>query len=213
MVIVGPLRFQAGIAAAFGPDYPPSNREIRMVKKIGLGIVAGAAVLAIVIATRPANYRISRSETAQAPPGTVYAQVVDFHRWRAWSPWERLDPNMRTVYGGTDGAPGATYAWKGNDSVGEGRMTLLEARSGELVGIRLEFLEPFSSVATTRFDFAPRGAGTQITWTMEGSNDFAGKAFSMVMNMDKMVGADFERGLAQLKSVAEAEARASSASR
>ena len=184
-----------------------------MVKKIGLVIGAVVALLAIVIATRPAAYSISRSETAQAPPATVYAQVADFHRWRAWSPWERLDPNMQIAYAGADGAPGATYAWKGNDSVGEGRMTLLEVKPAERIGIRLEFLKPFTSVATTRFDFAPQGAATRITWTMEGRNDFAGKAFAMVMNMDKMVGGDFERGLAQLKSVAEAEARAAGASR
>jgi hypothetical protein len=185
-----------------------------MARKVGFVVLAVVAVLAIVIATRPATYRISRTETAQAPPGTVYAQVADFHRWKAWSPWEGLDPNMQTSYAGADGAPGATYAWKGNDSVGEGRMTILEARSGERVGIRLEFLKPFASTATTRFDFAPEGAGTKVTWTMEGHNDFAGKAFGMVMNMDKMVGGDFERGLAQLKSVAEAEAaRRGSASR
>src|SRR5262249_45780965 len=185
-----------------------------MAKKIGLVVLAVVFVLVVVIATRPAAYRISRADTARAPPATGYPQVAAFHRWKAWSPWEKLDPNMQTAYTGTDGAPGATYSWKGNDSVGEGRMTLLEARAGERVGIKLEFLKPFASTANTQFDFAPEGAGTKVTWTMQGNNDFAGKAFAMVMNMDKMVGGDCERGLAQLKSVAESEAaRAGSASR
>jgi hypothetical protein len=185
--------------------------EVPMLKKIGLALIAVILILAIVIATRPAAYRVSRSEVIQAPPSVVYAQVADFHRWKAWSPWEKLDPNMQTAYSGTDGVPGATYAWKGNDSVGEGRMTLVDARPGQLVGLKLEFLKPFSSVCTTRFDFAPQGPATRLAWTMEGTNDFAGKAFSLVMNMDKMVGGDFERGLSQLKTVSEGEAAKASA--
>ena len=177
-----------------------------MLKKLGIAAVLLLVVLAIAIATRPAEYRISRSASIDAPAATVYGQVADFHRWKAWSPWEKLDPAMQTTYAGTNGAPGATYAWKGNDKVGEGRMTLVEARPSQALGIRVEFLKPFASVSTTRFDFAPQGRATQATWTMEGRNGFTGKAFSLVMNMDKMVGGDFERGLAQLKSVSEAEA-------
>ena len=177
-----------------------------MLKKLGVAAALLLGILAIAVATRPAEYRISRSALIEAPAATVYAQVADFHRWKAWSPWEKLDPAMQTNYAGTDGAPGATYAWKGNDKVGEGRMTLVEARPPQALGIRLEFLKPFASTSTTRFDFAPQGRTTQATWTMEGHNGFTGKAFSLVMNMDKMVGGDFERGLAQLKSVSEAQA-------
>ena len=177
-----------------------------MLKKIALTVVVLLAILAIVIATRPAEYRVSRSQSIDAPANGVYAQVADFHRWKAWSPWEKLDPSMQTEYAGEAGTPGASYAWKGNDKVGEGRMTIIDARPGQLIAIKLEFIKPFASVATTRFDFTPQGGTTQVTWTMDGHNDFAGKAFSLVMDMDKMVGGDFERGLSQLKTVAEAEA-------
>jgi len=177
-----------------------------MLKKIALTVVVLLAILAIVIATRPTEYRVSRSQSIDAPANGVYAQVADFHRWKAWSPWEKLDPSMQTEYAGEAGTPGASYAWKGNDKVGEGRMTIIDARPGQLIAIKLEFIKPFASVATTRFDFMPQGGTTQVTWTMDGHNDFAGKAFSLVMDMDKMVGGDFERGLAQLKAVAEAEA-------
>jgi hypothetical protein len=178
-----------------------------MLKKIGIPAIAVFVVLAVVIATRPAAYRISRSQLIGAPSSVIYAQVADFQRWKEWSPWEKLDPNLQTTYTGTPGVAGASYAWKGNDSVGEGRMTLVEARPGERIGIRLEFIKPISSTAATRFDFVPEGEATRATWTMEGRNDFAGKAFSLVMSMDKMVGGDFERGLSQLKAVSEAQAQ------
>jgi len=177
-----------------------------MLKKIAFTAVALLAILAIAIATRPADFRVSRSQSIDALASGVYAQVADFHRWKAWSPWDKLDPSMQTEYAGEAGVPGASYAWKGNDKVGEGRMTLIDARPGQLLSIKLEFIKPFASVATTRFDFTPQGGTTQVTWTMDGHNDFVGKAFSLVMNMDKMVGGDFERGLSQLKAVAEGEA-------
>jgi len=178
-----------------------------MLKKIGLAVVALLVVLAVVVATRPSHYRIVRSASIKAPAPAVYAQLVDFHRWEAWSPWEKLDPGMQKVFSGPDGLAGASYAWKGNDKVGEGRMTLTDARP-EAIAIRLEFLKPMASVSVTTFLLAPEVAATQVTWTMEGDNDFIGKAFCMVMDMDKMVGGDFERGLASLKTVAEQQTAA-----
>jgi hypothetical protein len=177
-----------------------------MLKKIALAAVVLLAVLAIAIATRPSEYRVSRSQSIDAAASGVYSQVADFRRWKAWSPWEKLDPSMQTEYAGDAGVPGASYAWKGNEKVGEGRMTILDARPGQLIEIKLEFIKPFASVAKTRFDFTPQGGTTKVTWTMDGHNDFVGKAFSLVMDMDKMVGGDFERGLAQLKAIAESEA-------
>ncbi|HEY5677484.1 MAG TPA: SRPBCC family protein [Myxococcales bacterium] len=183
-----------------------------MLKKIGLGIVALIAIFAIVVASRPSHYKVARSTLVLAPSSAVYARVADFHGWDKWSPWEKLDPGMQKVFSGADGAPGAAYAWKGNDKVGEGRMTLLEARPAEALDIRLEFVKPFASVCATGFRFAPQGSGTQVTWTMEGDNDFLGKAFSLFLDMDKMIGGDFERGLGSLKALAEAD-RPAAASR
>ena len=182
-----------------------------MVKKLLFAVVAAIVVFALFVATRPAAYRVSRSTTIAAPPPIVYAQVADFHRWDAWSPWAKLDPSMKTTFAGPVAAPGSSYAWTGNDKVGEGRMTIVEAKPGERVGIRLEFIKPFAATSSTEFAFVPTGGATQTTWTMQGRNNFAGKLFSVFTDMDKMIGKDFEKGLAQLKTVAENEARTSGA--
>jgi hypothetical protein len=182
-----------------------------MLKKLLLAVVVVLGAFALVVATRPASYRVSRSHAMSAPATTVYAQVADFHQWEKWSPWAKLDPAMKTTFAGPAAAAGSAYAWSGNDKVGEGKMTIVEARPGEMVRIRLEFLKPFASTNSTVFTFAPKGGGTDTTWTMEGHNNFAGKAFSVFMNMDKMIGNDFEKGLLQLKAVAEAAAQGSPA--
>jgi hypothetical protein len=151
---------------------------------------------------------VTRSAEIAAPPSVAYAHVGDFHRWDAWSPWAKLDRDMQTSYSGQDGAVGSSYRWKGNDKVGEGRMTLVEARPPDSLTIRLEFLAPWTSTSSTRFEFTPVGSGTRVTWTLDGNNDFVGKAFSLVSNLDTMVGGDFERGLSSLKIVSESQARA-----
>jgi hypothetical protein len=182
-----------------------------MLKKIGIAL--GVLVVALVglIATRPATYRVTRSASIAAPASIAYAQVADFHRWDAWSPWAKLDPDMLSSYAGRDGTVGASYQWKGNDKVGEGRMTLIEARPAQSVAIRLEFLKPWTSTSTTRFEFTAVDPGTRVTWTMDGQNDFMGKAFSLFTDLDKLIGSDFERGLASLKTVAESHSRATAA--
>ena len=179
-----------------------------MAKKILLVLVAIVAAFALFVATRPANYRVSRSISVAAPPSAVYAQVADFHRWDAWSPWAKLDPAMKTTFSGPVAAPGSSYHWVGNDKVGEGQMTIVEAKPAERVGIRLEFIKPFAGTSSTEFVFAPSGGATRTTWTMEGSHNFVGKAFAVFNDMDKMIGADFEKGLSQLKAVAENQSRA-----
>jgi hypothetical protein len=179
-----------------------------MAKKILLVLVAIVAAFALFVATRPANFRVSRSISVTAPPSALYAQVVDFHRWDAWSPWAKLDPAMKTTFSGPVAAPGSSYHWVGNDKVGEGRMSIVEAKPAERVAIRLEFIKPFAATNSTEFVFAPSGGTTRTTWTLEGRHNFVGKAFAVFNDMDKMIGADFEKGLAQLKAVAEKEARA-----
>src|SRR5207237_779912 len=149
------------------------------------------------------DFRVARSAEMAAPPAVVYAQIADFHRWDAWSPWAKLDPAMKTSFQGADAAVGSSYGWTGNDKVGEGRMTIVGLQPAQKIDIKLEFMRPFASTNETTFEFAPKGAGTAVTWTMAGKNNFIGKAFSLVMNMDKMIGGDFERGLAQLKTVSE----------
>jgi uncharacterized protein YndB with AHSA1/START domain len=177
-----------------------------MLKKILAFVVAAVALLLAVIATRPADFKVERSRTVAAPPAVVYDQIADFGRWAAWSPWAKLDPAMKATVSGAPAAVGHGYAWAGNDKVGEGRMTIAALEPGRRVDIRLEFQKPMAAENPTTFALAPEGAGTRVTWTMTGHNGFVGRAFTLFMDMDKMVGGDFERGLASLQGVAEAEA-------
>jgi uncharacterized protein YndB with AHSA1/START domain len=174
-----------------------------MLKKVLTGLAALVAALLVVIATRPARYEVVRTTHVAAPPAELFAQVVDFHRWEGWSPWAKIDPNLATDYGGQPGAVGSSYHWSG-EKTGEGRMTILEVEPPERVRIKLEFLKPFAGLSTTTFTFSPSGTGCDVSWRMAGDNDFMGKAMSLFGGMDRMVGPDFEKGLAKLKAVAEA---------
>ena len=161
-------------------------------------------LFAVVVALQPSEYRISRSATVSAPAPDVFAQVNDFHNWEAWSPWAKLDPAAKTTFEGPAAGQGAVFAWSGNDKVGEGRMTLTESRPAELVRIRLDFVKPFAGTSTSEFTFKPAGNRTAVTWTMSGDQNFLEKAMCLFVSMDKMLGGEFEKGLAQMKSVAEA---------
>lgn len=175
-----------------------------MLKKLLLGLVVLSALLVVVVATRPAAFRIERSTQINAPADVVFAQVNDFKRWDAWSPWAKLDPNMITTIDGAPHGVGATYAWSGNNQVGEGRMTITESRPNEKVGVKLEFIKPWQATNTATFLFDSQGQATKVTWVMEGTNTFMGKAVGLFVDMDAMIGKEFEKGLAQLKSVSEA---------
>src|SRR4051812_12771614 len=186
-------------------------KEIPQMKKILLGalvvIVVVIAICCVVVAMQPAHYHVERSATMNAPAATVFNQVNDFHKWEAWSPWAKVDPNMKTTFAGGPAGNGAVYSWVGNSDVGEGRMTITDSKPGQSIAIKLEFLKPFAATNATLFTFKPQGNQTAVTWTMDGDNNFVAKAFSLFMNMDKMVGGDFEKGLAQMKAVAEKTAQ------
>jgi hypothetical protein len=181
----------------------PPSKILSILKKILIGFVATLAVFAIVVALQPPDFAISRSASMAASLHAVFSQVDDFHRWEAWSPWAKIDPAMKQTYGGAPSGTGAVYSWAGNDEVGEGRMTILESRAGELVRIKLEFLKPFAATNQAEFTFKSDGAQTSVTWTMTGRKNFIQKAFCLFMDMDKMVGGDFEKGLAQMKAAVE----------
>ncbi len=174
-----------------------------MIKLLLLAFVFLVGGLLAVIATRPANFRVSRSATIAAPPAAVFAHVNDFRRWEAWSPWAKMDPNSRAEFAGPESGVGAEFSWAGNNQVGEGRQRIVESRPPELVRIRIDFIKPFTASNDVELTFVPEGDGTRVTWTMSGVNNFMGKAVSLVMDCDKMVGPQFEQGLANLKSVAE----------
>jgi len=144
-----------------------------------------------------------RSKSINAPAARVFDPVNDFHKWDSWSPWARLDPAMKKSHEGAPAGVGAAYSWSGNDQVGEGRMTMIESRPNEVIRIKLEFLKPFAATNTAEFSFKADGNQTTVTWSMFGTNNFMAKAFGLFMNMDRLVGGDFEKGLAHLKTVAE----------
>jgi hypothetical protein len=175
-----------------------------MLGKIAIAFLVVLAVFLVVVATRPADFHIERSVALAVAPDRAFSHVNDFHAWAAWSPWDKLDPKMERTFAGPTSGPGASYGWRSDNSkVGEGRMTIERGEPPSHIAIKLDFIKPMSATNTINFSFAPEGAGTKVTWTMDGRNGFIGKAFSLVMNMDKLVGGDFERGLASLKRVAE----------
>jgi hypothetical protein len=180
---------------------------LKVLLAIAAVVVLVVAVLAVVVAMRPSEFRIQRSATINATAPAVFAQVNDFHSWQAWSPWAKLDPSARNSYEGAPAGTGAAFAWAGNSKVGEGRMTIVESRPSELVKIKLEFLKPFAATNTAEFTFKPDGERTAVTWSMYGHNNFPARAVWLFVDMDKALGAEFDKGLAAMKSAAEASAR------
>jgi len=174
-----------------------------MLKWTLAALAALVVVFVVVVALQPSDFRIERSAAMRAPASAAFAQVNDLQNWRAWSPWEKLDPALKRSYEGPRAGTGASYAWQGNKDVGEGRMTITESRPGELVRIKLEFFKPFAAVNTAEFSFKPSGDGTAVTWTMTGQNNFLARAICLFVSMDRMVGGMFEQGLAQMKTVVE----------
>jgi len=178
-----------------------------MLKKVLLALAGLVAVGAAIVAAQPSEYRVTRTATMAATPATVFAQVNDLRSWKAWSPWARRDPAMRETFEGPPAGAGAVFRWAGNREVGEGSLTITESRPAELVRIRLDFLEPFAGTSAAEFTFRAEGSGTVVTWSMAGEKNFMAKAIHLVMNMDRMIGGDFDEGLARMKAVAEAAGR------
>ena len=178
-----------------------------MLRKILTALALVVLGLVSFILSRPDSFRIVRSATIAAPAEVVFPMINDLHNWTAWSPWAELDPNMKLTYSGAQLGVGAVYSWTGNDKVGEGRMTILESQPNDKVVIKLEFMKPFEATNTTNFIIKPENGGVNVTWDMTGNNNFMSKAATLVMDMDKEVGGDFAKGLAKLKTVAEAKAK------
>jgi hypothetical protein len=159
-----------------------------MLKIILIALAVIIVAFVIVVALQPKEFRVARSATMSAPPSAVFAQVNDFHKWQPWNPWGKIDPAMKQTYEG-----------------GEGRMTITESRPSELIGVKLEFFKPFAATNTAEFTFKPEGNQTAVTWSMFGEKNFMAKAIHLFISMDKMIGGQFEKGLADMKAVAEAQ--------
>lgn len=178
-----------------------------MLKKILIGVAVVLAVFLIIVALQPSTFRVTRSLAVAAPADAIFPHVNELKKWAAWNPWEKIDPNMKLTYEGPAAGVGASYSWVGNKDVGEGRMTITASRPNEAVRFRLEFFKPMAGVSDAEFTFKPQGNQTEVSWTMTGKNNFIAKAFCLFMNMDKMIGGQFEKGLADLKSIVETEAK------
>jgi uncharacterized protein YndB with AHSA1/START domain len=177
-------------------------------KKVLIGVVVLVVGFLGFVAMQPNEYSVTRSATVAATPEIVFPMVNDFHTWASWSPWDAMDATMKKTYDGPATGVGATYGWVGNDKVGEGKMTIVDAKPNQEVAIKLEFIKPFAAVNETTFTFAPAAGGTAVTWKMSAHNNMMTKAAGIFMNMDKMIGDDFEKGLAKIKTLAEAQAKA-----
>jgi hypothetical protein len=173
-----------------------------MLKIVIIGAVVVVAAILAFAATRPDTFAVKRTTVIDAPPETLVAMVEDFHQWRAWSPWEKMEPDMARTYEGPERGVGAAYGWTGK-KVGAGRMQILKVVPAREVEIRLDFLKPFKTTNTTTFAFAPEGAATRVTWTMTGGVPFVSKVMGLVFDLDKVIGKDFEKGLADMKAEAE----------
>jgi carbon monoxide dehydrogenase subunit G len=169
-------------------------------------IVALAVVVVLVLAARkPDHFRVQRSASIDAPPERIFPLINDFHRWGAWSPYEHTDPDMQRTFGGAGSGRGSIYEWTGNSNVGSGRMEIVESSAPSKVTIQLDFLKPFEAHNIATFTMEPAGGATNVTWVMDGHTPFVGKIMHVFLNMDRMVGTDFEAGLANLKTAAEHE--------
>lgn len=166
---------------------------------IALAVIV--AILAIVVATRQANFSVTRSGTIAAPPAAVFALVNDFHNWEKWSPWSKMDPTAKLTFDGAAAGLGAQYAWAGNAKVGAGSMEITESHPSERIRITLSFTKPMAATNLTEFTFKPYGNQTSVIWTMSGKNNFIGKAMHLLIDCDKMIGGNFEQGLANMNEV------------
>jgi len=171
---------------------------------IAVVLAIAIAVVLILAATKPDTFTVQRAAVVKAPPEKIFPLINDFHQWGTWSPWEGKDPGMKRTYSGTASGRGAVYAWDGNKNVGSGRMEILDTSSPSKIVIKLDFLKPFEAHNTAEFTMLPQGDGaTNISWVMHGPAPFMSKMMQVFMNIDKMVGKDFEIGLSNLKKLTE----------
>src|SRR3954462_6987983 len=173
-----------------------------------IAIIAGVLAIAVAIililaATKPNTFSVRRATTVKAPPDKIFGLINDFHQWRTWSPYENKDPAMQRTYEGAERGKGAVYAWDGDKNVGSGRMEILEASVPSKITIKLDFFKPFEGHNTAEFTMLPQGDVTNLSWTMVGPAVFMSRLMQVFINLDHMIGRDFEVGLAKLKKLAE----------
>ena len=170
---------------------------------IAIVLVVAIAIVLVLAATKPNTFSVRRIATIKAPPEKIFSLINDFHQWRAWSPYEHKDPAMKRSYDGAESGKGAVYTWEGNKNVGSGRMEILDTSAPTKIVIKLDFFAPFEGHNTAEFTMLPQGDATDVTWLMHGPARFISKVMQVFMNLDNMIGKDFEAGLANLKRLTE----------
>jgi hypothetical protein len=177
-----------------------------MLKRVLLAVVVAVVAFGVYVALLPSTFRIERSAIVVAPQAAAFAEVNDLRKWQEWSPWAKLDPQSKATFEGPQAGEGAIFRWDGNAEVGKGTMTVVESKPDERVRLRLDFEQPWPATSTAEFTFKPDGPRTIVTWAMFGEQGFFEKAVCVFMNPDKMVGGQFEKGLASLKQIVESKA-------
>jgi uncharacterized protein YndB with AHSA1/START domain len=176
---------------------------LKIVAAIAVVLLIAVAAVLIYAATKPNDFRVQRTASIKAPPEKIFALINDLHDWSAWSPYEKRDPAMKRTFSGAERGRGAVYEWDGNNNVGKGRMEITDTSPPNKVVIKLDFIKPFEGHNVAEFTMAPQGDATNVTWAMYGPSAYITKLIGTFMNMDRMIGNDFEAGLANLKTVAE----------
>jgi hypothetical protein len=170
-----------------------------------IAIILAIAIAFVLIAAagKPDTFRVKRAAAIKAAPEAIFPLIADFREWGKWSPWEGRDPALKRTFGGAERGAGAVYAWDGNRNVGAGRMEITRATAPSDIVIKLDFIKPFEGHNIAEFTLSPQDGGTDVAWVMHGPAPFMNKVMQVFMNMDRMIGRDFEAGLANLKKVAE----------
>ena len=174
-----------------------------MFKTVSIIVLALIAAVLAYAAFRPGSFEVRRAATIQAPPEKIFPLINDFHQWGAWSPWDKMDPAMKRTHTGAAAGKGAAYAWEGNSKVGQGRMEITESSPPSRIAIQLDFIKPFEGHNVAEFTLVPQNGATQVHWAMRGPSPYVARLMGIFFNMDKMIGQDFEAGLANLKAAAE----------
>jgi uncharacterized protein YndB with AHSA1/START domain len=180
---------------------------LEIIAIIAVVLAVAIAIVLIIASAKSTTFRVQREAVMKAPPERIFPLISNFHQWTGWSPWENKDPAMKRTYEGAESGKGAVYAWDGNKNVGSGRMEILEASSPSKIAIKLDFFQPFEGHNTAEFTMLPQngaaGPTTDVNWVMHGPAPFMHRVMQVFMDFDKMIGKDFEAGLASLKSLAE----------
>jgi uncharacterized protein YndB with AHSA1/START domain len=176
---------------------------IEIIAIVAVVLAIAIAIVLVLAATKPASFRVQRSIAVKAPPEKIFPLIDDFHQWRSWSPYENKDPAMKRSFSGAQSGKGAVYGWEGNKNVGSGRMEILDAPVPSKIVIKLDFFTPFEGHNTAEFTLLPQADATNVTWAMYGPAPFMSKVMQVFMNLDHMIGKDFEIGLANLKNLTE----------